>query len=160
MQKLINSDTRPVCCAACFIYFTPKKRGYNAKYCSDKCKRRNQRARLLKENPDQLRQARKRSYIQIKKHSDRHEKHKENSRQYRNKTREWLAAYKIENGCVDCGYKEHSAALQLDHEGKKSIEIADARSSIKRLQQEILAGNCKVRCANCHSIKTWERKQK
>lgn len=56
----------------------------------------------------------------------------------------------------------HSAAvsaLQLDHEGKKSVEIALARTSIDRLLAEIRNGECVVRCANCHSIKTWERKQ-
>jgi hypothetical protein len=75
------------------------------------------------------------------------------------KAREWLAKYKLERGCVDCGYREHAAALQLDHEGPKAVEIAEARSSIRRLMAEIEAGQCKVRCANCHSIRTWERKQ-
>lgn len=64
----------------------------------------------------------------------------------------------MSRGCVDCGYKEHYSALQLDHEGEKSMEIADARSSIARLKREIEAGRCKVRCANCHSIITWKRK--
>lgn len=78
----------------------------------------------------------------------------------RNETRAWLAAYKLERGCVDCGYNEFACALQLDHEGVKSISIADARSSIPRLKKEIEDGKCVVRCANCHSVVTWKRKLK
>lgn len=78
---------------------------------------------------------------------------------YQQAVRAWLADYKMERGCVDCGFKEHPAALQLDHEGEKSIEIAAARTSVARLLKEIEDGECVVRCANCHSIKTWERKQ-
>ena len=142
------------------VLFQPKKMGYNARYCSDKCKRHSQRARLIKSNPKQLTSARKRSYAATKRHPERIKKHRSSSAKYRNETREWLSGYKTGIGCVDCGYNKHPAALQLDHEGKKSIDIADARSSIKRLQEEIKNGECKVRCANCHSIKTWERKQK
>jgi len=78
---------------------------------------------------------------------------------YSRKVRDWLATYKLERGCIDCGYKTHSAALQLDHEGPKAVAISTARSSIARLRAEIESGQCKVRCANCHAIKTWERKQ-
>lgn len=146
-------------CAQCGKGFSPKPRGYNARYCSDTCKRRNQRDRLRQTNPEQFKVRRARSYAQTKAHPDRMKKHRENARLYRQKGREWLAAFKLSQGCVDCGYRDHAAALQLDHEGPKSVEIADARSSINRLKAEIEAGQCKVRCANCHSIRTWERKQ-
>lgn len=79
---------------------------------------------------------------------------------YQVAVRAWLADYKMSKGCADCGYAEHPAALQLDHEGEKSIEIADARTSVARLLREIESGQCVVRCANCHSVKTWERKQR
>lgn len=79
---------------------------------------------------------------------------------YGTAVRGWLADYKLKIGCVDCGYKEHFAALQLDHEGTKSVSIAKARTSIDRLLAEIESGECKVRCANCHAVKTWERKQR
>lgn len=85
--------------------------------------------------------------------------HRSRAIEYQKVVRAWLAAYKLEHGCVDCGYKAHFSALQLDHEGAKSVEISKARTSIARLQAEIEAGQCKVRCANCHSIRTWERKQ-
>lgn len=151
---------KPANCKQCEKPFQPKERGYNAMYCADKCKRANQRSRLRKNNPQQLQAARKRSYKAIKQHPDRLKKHRAIGAKYRREVRAWLAGYKMGIGCVDCGYKKHSAALQLDHEGTKTVEIADARSSIKRLKAEIKSGKCKVRCANCHSIKTWERKQK
>jgi hypothetical protein len=78
---------------------------------------------------------------------------------YQKDVRAWLAAYKMEHGCSDCGFRGHFSALQLDHEGAKSVEISKARTSIARLKAEIESGQCKVRCANCHSIRTWERKQ-
>lgn len=140
--------------------FTPHDRGYNARYCSSFCKRQNQRARMKATSPEAIRVRRARSYRHTKSHPDRLDKHRATGRNYRCAVREWLSAYKMERGCVDCGYKVHPAALQLDHEGTKSVEIADARSSIRRLKAEIEAGQCKVRCANCHSIRTWERKQK
>lgn len=147
-------------CVQCGVTFEPKPRGFNAKYCSDRCKRRNQRARLLADNPNQLKEARRRSYQKTKSHPDRYDKHLSSCSKYRRTSREWLSAYKLSIGCVDCGYKEHAAALQLDHEGKKSVEISEARSSIARLQREIKDGDCKVRCANCHSIRTWKNKQR
>lgn len=146
-------------CKNCGMEFTPKPRGYNARYCSDNCKRRSQRKRLKLFNPEQLQSARSRSYQATKNNPDRLNKHRISGNNYRSDVRAWLAEYKIEMGCVDCGYKKHYSALQLDHEGIKSVEISDARSSISRLKKEIEDGNCKVRCANCHSIKTWERKQ-
>jgi DNA-binding transcriptional MocR family regulator len=150
---------KAIACFSCSKSFVPRPMGHNARYCSDKCKRRSQRARLRDANPNQLTQARARSYQRTKGHADRYVKHLAAARSSRRLVREWLAAYKLTLGCVDCGYREHAAALQLDHEGPKSVEIADARSSIKRLQAEIKAGSCKVRCANCHAVRTWQRKQ-
>lgn len=79
---------------------------------------------------------------------------------YQAAVRAWLADYKMSKGCADCGYREHFSALQLDHEGEKRVEISLARSSLHRLLEEIRNGKCVVRCASCHSIRTWERKQK
>jgi hypothetical protein len=150
----------PVACSSCGNTFQPKARGFNARYCSDTCKRRTQRARLRATNPEKVKIKRAQSYAATKANPERLDKHRASARKYRQHGRDWLAGYKMQHGCVDCGYRAHHAALQLDHEGPKAVEIADARSSIKRLKAEIEAGQCKVRCANCHSIRTWERKQK
>lgn len=104
-------------------------------------------------------QGRARYYEVIKTDPARLEKMRAAARGYRATVREWLAAYKLKRGCKDCGYRKHFAALQLDHEGPKRHEIADARSSIRRLKEEIASGRCVVRCANCHAIKTWRRQK-
>jgi len=101
---------------------------------------------------------RKRSYKKRMKNSNNRKKHNEQTRKSQTKVRDFIAKYKTERGCVDCGYNKHFSALQLDHEGIKTLSIADARSSITRFLKEVKDGNCVVRCANCHSIKTWERK--
>lgn len=72
--------------------------------------------------------------------------------------RAWLEEYKCGHGCVDCGYNAHAEALQFDHEGEKSAAISQLRSSIPRMLEEIERGRCVVRCANCHAVKTRERK--
>ncbi len=86
------------------------------------------------------------------------EKHRESGRVSRRKTRDWLAAYKMERGCRDCDWRHHFSGLQLDHEGEKTAEISSIRTSVKRLMAEIESGQCVVRCANCHSVKTWAAK--
>jgi hypothetical protein len=90
--------------------------------------------------------------------NNEHQEHVHQARVRNVTTRKWLADYKLSRGCVDCGFGSHPAALQLDHEGEKSAEISSLRSSIVKMSKEIEAGKCIVRCANCHSIKTWAEK--
>lgn len=70
--------------------------------------------------------------------------------------REAMAAYKLEVGCVDCGYNAHPAALDFDHvDGVKSFSI----SRMGGMKPEKLAAElekCVVRCANCHRIRHHE----
>ncbi len=62
-------------------------------------------------------------------------------------------AYKLKNGCVDCGYALHPAALHFDHIlGDKKMNVCNAKS-ISGAKEEIK--KCVVRCANCHAIKTF-----
>ena len=72
--------------------------------------------------------------------------------------RDWLDNYKLEHGCVDCGYRTHPVALEFDHIGnEKAINVCNAKS-IDQAKREIV--KCVVRCANCHRIRTFERMQK
>ena len=76
---------------------------------------------------------------------------------------EWVRQYKLDSGCVDCGYNDHPAALEFDHlegrNGDQSRTIARLMGkSRKRLEQEI--DLCEVVCANCHRITTFNRHQK
>ena len=73
------------------------------------------------------------------------------------KIRQWLWNYKLEHGCIDCGYKTHHAALHFDHiKGNKTLNVCSAKS-ISQAEQEII--KCVIRCANCHSIQSFNRLQ-
>ena len=79
----------------------------------------------------------------------------------RAKRREWLDAYKVQQGCVDCGYSAHPRALDFDHIGTDKLgdvgRLAHHRIAWDRLMAEI--SKCEVVCANCHRIRTWRREQ-
>jgi hypothetical protein len=74
----------------------------------------------------------------------------------------WLQAYKVENGCVDCGWNEHHAGLQIDHleprngDGNQLIARMAVRG-INVLKREL--AKCDVVCGTHHGIRTWERRQ-
>ena len=61
-------------------------------------------------------------------------------------------------GCVDCGYCEHLAALDFDHVSGEKERLVSFAKSIEQAKTEI--AKCEVRCANCHRIRTWERKKR
>ena len=68
-----------------------------------------------------------------------------------------LDRIKLESGCVDCGYKGHSTALQFDHVRGVKIKDVSKFTSLARALEEV--AKCEVRCAVCHSIRTWNWKQ-
>lgn len=74
--------------------------------------------------------------------------------------RKVLARYKRMKGCVDCGYKANSDALEFDHfpgtKGNKTVASL-LYNSWTRIKEEI--SKCVIRCANCHAIITLERKR-
>lgn len=99
------------------------------------------------------------TYLRVKNDPERHERRLAHTRKSRIKVQQWLDEYKLSNGCIDCGYKDHSCALELDHTGVKQHKISNIRSSVKRLQKEIEEGQCVVRCGNCHAIKTYKERK-
>ena len=68
---------------------------------------------------------------------------------------------KLDSGCIDCGYNEHPRALDFDHIGSNKVFNVSAMVShgycFEKVLEEI--AKCEVRCANCHRIRTHERKQ-
>lgn len=71
-----------------------------------------------------------------------------------------VQAIKLKSGCIDCGYNGHPEALQFDHrpDEVKSFTIARKMTNAwSALEAEI--AKCDVRCANCHAIKTAERRE-
>lgn len=72
--------------------------------------------------------------------------------------REEVHAYKLSQGCTDCGYKAHASALDFDHmPGHKKLFTIGARphSRPEAIWAEI--AKCEVVCANCHRVRTWNR---
>ena len=71
----------------------------------------------------------------------------------------FLNGVKLGSGCVDCGFADHPAALDLDHvRGEKAMDLSRARLSSWVVFIEELE-KCDVRCANCHRIVTAERRE-
>lgn len=67
---------------------------------------------------------------------------------------------KVQYGCIDCGYREHPAALDFDHvRGSKrgSVSVLATGCSWNTILDEIK--KCVVRCAVCHRIKTHKNPQ-
>jgi hypothetical protein len=79
--------------------------------------------------------------------------------QRRDEIKTFLKGVKEESGCADCGIKDYRV-LDFDHIGKKTIvpsDIPEQGWSAERIMKEL--EQCEVRCANCHRIVTWERRQ-
>lgn len=82
------------------------------------------------------------------------------AREYRQKTRDKVGAYKMNKGCQKCGFKaEHPCQLDLDHIDpaaktyKGAHKSYDAGWSWERVERELAL--CKVLCKNCHSLRTY-----
>lgn len=76
-----------------------------------------------------------------------------------NERRDWMRAYKLAHGCVDCGYNENSEALEFDHgRGEKYKRLSRmATHSWEQIFAEI--EKCEARCANCHAVVTATRRK-
>ena len=74
--------------------------------------------------------------------------------------RQEIQQIKLDRGCLDCGYNARYEALHFDHvpgRGPKCFEIAlGTGRSRETLMAEI--AKCDVVCANCHAIRTADRK--
>lgn len=77
-------------------------------------------------------------------------------------SKKFVEGFRKDSRCVDCGNADYRV-LDFDHqpEYKKSLDVcimAASGYSISTIITEI--NKCHVVCANCHRIRTWERKQK
>lgn len=74
--------------------------------------------------------------------------------------RSWLNEFKMERGCADCGCAEHPAALDFDHlpGNAKAFGLA-AGADVSRAEVFRELGKCEVVCANCHRIRTANRRR-
>lgn len=153
MPQTTEMPERP--CVVCGEMFRPKPGGWNAKYCPGGCKTKVR----WDTNPRPSRAGKETYYSRVTKlDPQKLAAHNAIGAKARRELRQWLYDYKMERGCIDCGFNAHPSALQFDHNGKKVADISVLRSSIKRVLAEIESGKCVVRCANCHAIKTWAEK--
>lgn len=67
----------------------------------------------------------------------------------------WLNAYKLEHGCVDCGYNKHAVALDFDHRDPE-LKFSGIAEMLGCPWAVVMAelDKCDVRCACCHRVKT------
>lgn len=76
--------------------------------------------------------------------------------------RRQLQELKLAFGCTDCGYKDHAEALQFDHlpQYPKSFNLSQTIALSRITETELLdeLAKCEVVCANCHAIRTAERR--
>jgi hypothetical protein len=70
-----------------------------------------------------------------------------------------VSKVKVERGCIDCGYNEHPAALHFDHR-PGTVKLGDVARMTNGRRDLLWAEieKCDVRCANCHAVKTAERR--
>jgi len=83
-----------------------------------------------------------------------------NTRPLTDKKMAEIHAYQLAQGCADCGYSSHPAALQFDHRPGE-IKLFNIGEQVgKRSRAAIWAeiAKCDVVCANCHNIRTHERR--
>lgn len=108
------------------------------------------RIRRLKSNAD--RQARRNARLRETEEGRQLIRNIKNARNA--KARRMVAAYKLEKGCIDCGYNTHPAALQLDHrDGEVKLNsVSRMQHTADKIAAEI--NKCDVRCANCHAVIT------
>mgnify|MGYP003152885164 CR=1 FL=1 len=89
-------------------------------------------------------------------------KYKEKAKKWNRSQRRWARDYvqrvKRLHKCIDCG-ESNPLVLEFDHVKDKSHNISDMTNgaySIEAIKKEMR--KCEIRCANCHRIKTIERR--
>jgi hypothetical protein len=76
------------------------------------------------------------------------------------KTKE-IHDYQLKKGCADCGFNKHPAALEFDHVNS-SEKLFNIGEEIGNRSRDVLwaeIAKCDVVCANCHAIRTSNRRE-
>ena len=77
---------------------------------------------------------------------------------YKGNNLEYIRALKQNTPCKDCNISFPYYVMHFDHLGNKSFNIArNYNKSLGELKNEI--NKCEIVCANCHAIRTYNRKQ-
>lgn len=72
----------------------------------------------------------------------------------------YIQEIKLQRGCADCGYREHVEALDFDHMPghEKEHKIATLAAGARREKIDAEIAKCEVVCANCHRVRTAQRR--
>jgi len=85
----------------------------------------------------------------------------QNERRNDKKLKYILKMYKLNKGCVICGYKKCAAALDFHHiDNDKLFNVSQMireGCSLNKIMEEIK--KCELLCANCHRELHWEQKK-
>ena len=74
--------------------------------------------------------------------------------------RDFIDKYKLSKGCAICGYNKHPRALTFDHIDPHTKHEKYSSKQMSRWNMEVLLEEiekCRVLCANCHNIETFEK---
>lgn len=74
--------------------------------------------------------------------------------------KEWVDELKVKAGCSVCGFNAHPVALDFDHIDRKDKSFDISQYVGTKSDEVILSeiAKCRVLCANCHRIKSYENK--
>jgi len=99
----------------------------------------------------------RRKVLKRKRYLANPEKYKEYDRKRSEERRQLVRQFK-NVPCSDCGVIYHFSAMQFDHlkDKKFAVSVSKDHRAISKLLEEI--SKCEVVCANCHSVRSWERK--
>lgn len=88
------------------------------------------------------------------------ESQRDRSRRAHAEYKAWLWAQK-DKPCMDCGIKYHPVAMDFDHlpGSVKLFEVAAYAGTRRRELIIAEMAKCELVCANCHRVRTYERKQ-
>ncbi|QGH79901.1 HNH endonuclease [Streptomyces phage Bordeaux] len=82
------------------------------------------------------------------------------SKLHREVAREHVQKLKEASPCTDCGNHFPHYVMQWDHLGDKKMDVSrmvQSGNSIETIEKEI--AKCELVCANCHCIRTHNRRQ-
>ncbi len=86
-------------------------------------------------------------------------KYKQSVKLRAHRDRLYMQGIKLERGCTDCGYNAHPAALDFDHlPGTVKRYRLCTMYGMKRELIDAEIAKCEVVCANCHRVRTADRR--
>jgi hypothetical protein len=78
------------------------------------------------------------------------------NREQKKRKQEYIRSLK-DRPCADCGIAYPHYIMEFDHIEAKSFNLTMTSKSWKQIEAEV--GKCEVVCSNCHSARTWFRRQ-